>query len=263
LKRTPLNHHGAKWNMAPDIIATFPEHRIYVEPFCGSCAVLLRKPRSFVEIINDKDDIIVNIFRTLRDHPLELAAKLWATPYAKRNWASPPNDDIERAAMEIAKTKQYYVGSQKTSTFSIDATAAAHRPKADVWGDWHERIIPAAARLKAVQILCEDGISVVNRFAADPDALIYIDPPYVGHEAEYRCAVDYPALVASCVGAKAKIVVSEFAEGETAWPSDWRRQTIVTTGRARTGKHGKAKKNLEYLIFNWNEPEPLVDEEGQ
>lgn len=249
--RTPLIHHGGKWNMAKHIIARFPEHRIYVEPFCGSCAVLLQKPKSFVEIVNDKDDVIVEVFKALRDHPLELAAKLWAMPYAKRNWKEPVIDDLEAAALTIAKAKQHYVGSQRTSTFSIDATPAAHKPKADVWGEWHERVIPAAIRLKTVQILCEDAVDVIQRFADNEHALIYIDPPYVGHEKEYRLTVDYQALIGACLNAKAKIVVSEFAEGEKYWPADWRRETIQTTGRSKTGRHGKAKVNTEYLIFNF------------
>jgi len=228
-----------------------PKHKIYVEPFCGSCSVLFHKPRSFVEIVNDRDENLINIFRQIKENPLELLARVWATPYARANFNFETENKAEQAALEIAKAKQFYIGNQSTSTFSVDATAAAHKPKANVWAEWHERILPAAARLKTVYMLCDDAVDVVRRFANNPDAFIYIDPPYIGHEKEYRIGVDYASLVSACVGAKAKIMVSEFEAGAGAWPPEWRREVLETTGRSGSGKHKKTKKNREYLIMNY------------
>lgn len=38
-----------------------------MEPFGGAGSVLMRKPRSFAEVLNDLDTEIVNVFRVLRD----------------------------------------------------------------------------------------------------------------------------------------------------------------------------------------------------
>jgi D12 class N6 adenine-specific DNA methyltransferase len=64
------------------LIARIP-HRVYIEPYAGSAAVLFAKPRSPVEIINDLDDQVVNFFRVLRDHPAALARACQLTPYAR------------------------------------------------------------------------------------------------------------------------------------------------------------------------------------
>lgn len=46
--------------------------RHYIEPFCGSCAILLARPQSHagkVETVNDADGMIVNVWRAIRNAP--------------------------------------------------------------------------------------------------------------------------------------------------------------------------------------------------
>lgn len=86
--RTAFGWYGSKARLAPRIlllIASMP-HRVYVEPYAGSAAVLFAKPRSPVEIINDPDDQVVNFFRVLRDHPGALARACQLTPYARAEY---------------------------------------------------------------------------------------------------------------------------------------------------------------------------------
>jgi hypothetical protein len=71
--RSALRYFGGKWAIAPWIISHMPSHRIYVEPFGGAASVLLRKPRSKIEVYNDADDEIVGIFRVIQD-PLQCRA---------------------------------------------------------------------------------------------------------------------------------------------------------------------------------------------
>lgn len=247
--------YGGKSTLAKWIVSHFPEHKIYLEPFCGSCSVLFTKEKSFIEIVNDMDGRIINMFEKIRGNPQELAALLWATPYSKENWreVKASNDDLEDARMLMAQGQQFYCGNGNTSTWSIDKSACPHKPKPEVWADYFLRILPAAARLRTVQILNEDALKAISRVSDSPDTLIYVDPPYSGHEKEYRFAVDYAKMVAALKEAKAKVIVSEYPAAAEFFPG-WRRVDKVTTGSARTGRHNtNAKQKTEVLFMNYNE----------
>src|SRR6266571_3787824 len=61
---------GGKFHLAPSIAKLLPPHRIYVEVFGGAASVLLAKKPSQIEVYNDRDGALVNLFEVLRNHPL-------------------------------------------------------------------------------------------------------------------------------------------------------------------------------------------------
>jgi hypothetical protein len=104
LKRPPIRYHGSKWRLAPWIISHFPKHQAYVEFFGGGAAVLLRKTRSRVEVYNDLDVQVVNLFRVLRDRTsqAELIRLISLTPFSRDEFeltnatATAPGRSVER-----------------------------------------------------------------------------------------------------------------------------------------------------------------------
>lgn len=88
IRRPVLRMYGGKFRMAPWIIAHFPAHEIYVEPYGGAASVLLLKPRSRVEIYNDLFGDVVNVFRVLRDpgQAAELTRLIGLTPFAREEF---------------------------------------------------------------------------------------------------------------------------------------------------------------------------------
>lgn len=73
----PFPYFGGKRRAAPLIWQVLGDPGGYVEPFCGSAAVLLARPPfkgRRVETINDADGWLVNMWRAIRYRPGEVAA---------------------------------------------------------------------------------------------------------------------------------------------------------------------------------------------
>lgn len=173
-----LSWYGGKTGMAEWIVSLMPPHTAYLEPYAGSLAVLARKPRSESETVNDFNGEIVNLYRVCRDHGDELARRLDLTPYARSEWdaaAEPNGDPIERARRYVVRIEQMFAGDQRTSTWTL-ARSGTRRMR--VWEQVGERVAAIGRRLDGVYVEHADALTLIPKWAADPNAVIYLDPPY-------------------------------------------------------------------------------------
>lgn len=68
MNKSPIRYFGGKNGFSNRILEHFPEEYTkmnYIEPFCGSAAMLFRKEKSPIEIINDLDQNIYTLFKIL------------------------------------------------------------------------------------------------------------------------------------------------------------------------------------------------------
>ena len=63
------------------IIGHLPPHGVYCEPFCGGLNVLLNKAPSAVEVANDANPWLVEMYRVFQSGPEELRRTLLGLPY--------------------------------------------------------------------------------------------------------------------------------------------------------------------------------------
>jgi DNA adenine methylase len=201
--RPVLRWHGGKWKLASWIIAHFPPHRIYVEPFGGAASVLLRKERSHAEVYNDLDDVVVNLFRVLRDDAkaARLVELLRLTPFARAEFTDAlglPADDIERARHLIIRSfmgfgSNAHSGSAtaaktgfksftrpddyRATGFRANSNRSGTTPAHD-WAHYPDAIERVIARLRGVIIENRAAIEVMRQHDG-PATLHYVDPPYL------------------------------------------------------------------------------------
>lgn len=252
-----LKSPGSKWRIAPQIVDLLPPHRVYLEPFAGSLAVLFSKPPSSVETVNDIDGEITNLFRVLRNHDTRqrLVEAVEFTPWAEEELfetCKPVEDlDVVERARRLVVRSHMNMGSRLIGVphFAY-AKAASGGSSAKTWATLPSRIRVAGERLSGVQVLRRDALEVIEAHAS-PEVCIYADPPYPhstrpGAGKLYRHEMDdedHEELLVALVEHPGPVLLSGYqSELYDEALSGWRR--IELPGR---GQSNVRKKEVVYL----------------
>jgi DNA adenine methylase len=212
-KRSPLAWLGGKSQLADRIIQRFPAHDTYCEVFAGAAWVLFRKPESKVEIINDVNAELVNLYRCVKHHLREVCDQFRWTLVARdefdRFLATPADTltDIQRAARFYYLAKNSFGAKIRTPTFGISATGA---PRLNLLR-LEEDLSEAHLRLARVFIENKPYEAVIERYDR-PGTLFYLDPPYWGCETDYGVGIfardDFRRLAEQLAHVKGKFILS-------------------------------------------------------
>lgn len=217
-----LKYPGSKWRIADQIVRMIPEHRTYCEPFFGSGAVFFRKPPSDIELINDLDNDVPNLFKCIRDSPEKLAAMVAATPYSRYEYerafyARDEKDQYQRAADFLTRCWQSH--GFRANGYRVGWKSDVHgRESMYALRDWYnlpDCILETAERLRCVQIDNRPAVEIIKRFDF-PDVFMYIDPPYllgVRTAKQYRHEMtdaDHGELLELLATLDAKVMISGY-----------------------------------------------------
>jgi DNA adenine methylase len=182
-----LRYPGAKWSIARWITSFFPEHKHYLEPYCGSAAVFFNKTPAEHEILNDLNSSIINLFYVLREHGEELARRIDFTPWSEEEFKlyefeyTTHPDPIENARRFLVRCWQAHGvrfredgGRQGWKHNGM----TGHQYPAKRWRAVPDRLLAVIDRLKDAEIRNRPALEMIAYYN-DPECLIYGDPPYM------------------------------------------------------------------------------------
>ena len=222
--RSPLSSWlGGKFKLAKRIIEQIPaDHRTYVEPFAGAAWVLFYKEPSKVEVLNDLNLEVINLYRCLQNHLEEFVRHFrWALVSRdefERQRAMPPESltDIQRAARFYYLQKTCFGGRITSPTFGASVTAP---PKLNLLRIEEEL---SAVHLRLARVMLErlPYNEVLTRYDR-PGTFFYIDPPYWGCEDDYGRGLftrdDFQALAEQLASLKGRFLLSLNDVPEVRW----------------------------------------------
>jgi DNA adenine methylase len=183
VKRPALRYHGGKFLLAPWLISLFPDHDIYCEPFGGAASVLLRKPRAQVEVYNDLDSEVVNLFSILRDADAsaQLVRAVNLTPFARDEFKRAyeiSDDRVERARRLIFRAYAGYGSHSHNPKNSNGFRWMPAKPYAKEWANLPASMQAVIERFQGVTIENDRASRVISKMDSTT-TLFYLDPPYV------------------------------------------------------------------------------------
>jgi len=219
---------------------------------------MAKKPAP-IEILNDADFQIVNVFRQLREHATDLIRLVELTPYAreefeeayKRIAAGNRLEQARRFLVASMMTVNGAIGSNgkgvKHSGFSYSQSYARSGQEARVnrWNSLPDRLRKVVDRLKHARIEHRDARELFKMFLDRPASLVYLDPPYLmerdhGYKVDANKKEFHEELLKLCSRARCMVLVSGYDnplyDSFLTKRRGWERTVIETHTRDTKGK---------------------------
>ena len=188
--RSPVRWFGGKGNMLGRLAPLVPNGgRPYCEPYCGGASLFFSRDPAPVEVLNDLDGDLVNLFRCLQDRTTfeELRHRIMWTPYARGEFERALDVLQQRDADPVMRAWAFFVTKNQGLTGVIKTAGNWSRAFissgyiSDVTNRWIMRQSMLDAfrmRLMCVQIDNRDALEVIS-YWDNENAVFYVDPPYV------------------------------------------------------------------------------------
>lgn len=249
---------GGKRRLADRLIHLFPPHSCYVEVFAGAAAVFFAKPPSEVEVLNDVNGDLVNLYRVVQHHLEEFVRQFkWAlTSREVFRWLqiTPAETltDIQRAARFYYLQVLCFSGKVTGQSFGTATTAPPGLNLLRI----EEDLSAAHLRLASVYIERLDWAACMDKYDRE-HTLFYLDPPYwetEGYGVPFPLE-QYAAIAAKLRTIKGRAIVSlgdhpAMREAFAGLPIE-----EVNIAYTINSKSGHAAERRELVVFNWDPKE--------
>ena len=259
--RPLISYYGGKQRLSKWIISHFPLHTSYIEPFCGGASVFFAKELAAVNVLNDTNGMVVNLYRQAKLHPEELFRMIDATPHSRSEYnraaaiykSKTPATDLEKAWAMHTATMQAF--AKKTACGWAFEKGFEEAKTTNSVANQKKTIRAIINHLNKSQIDSIDAIKCIERYD-QKEALFYIDPPYVGTQqgpySGYQQA-DFDRLLEVLKTIKGTFFLSHYANqsmSDYAAANGWMVNEKETRCHA-TMVRGDLAKRTEILVTNY------------
>jgi len=257
MKKTPVTYYGGKQLMARHILPNIPEHKVYIETFCGGAAIFFAKEKSELEVLNDTNRELINFYEVVKndfvDLEKEIRISLHSRDLHRKAWVIYQNPDmftkLKRAWAVWVLSSQGFAG-KLSSSFGKDKTSSkTAKVIANKRTAFTEEL---AIRLQEVTLESRDAIKLIESSDFDK-AFFYCDPPYYnsncGHYDGYTIE-DFEMLLKTLSRIKGKFLLSSYpSELLTKYSKEFGWHTLNIEQKISVSTTGKRK--VEVLTANY------------
>lgn len=245
---------GGKRRLADRIFPLFPRHSCYVEPFAGGAALYFLRPvPAEVEVLNDVNGALVNLYRVVQHHLEEFVRQFkWAL--SSRQVFKWLQETRPETLTDIQRAARFYYLQQSAFGGRVDGqsygTATTQPPGLNLLRI-EESLSAAHLRLSNTYIEHLTWQDCFRRYDR-PHTLFYCDPPYWQTEG-YGVPFGFEqyeqmAEVLGQIKGKAIVSLNDHPDIRRVFG----RYHIESTDITYTVGGGKGSEAREVLIFSWD-----------
>ena len=262
-----IPYYGGKYELSRRLVPMLAPHSRYVEMFAGGLSMFFRKPRVKWNVLNDKDNDIVNLYMTVIYEIDTLIDTLFWLPKSRHlflNFREELRDDKIDIPDPIRAAKYFYCIRQSFNKL-INTPFSKNK---DMVKDWDKELRYSRKAIGGATIENLDFEELVDKYPPTKDDFWYLDPPYFiatdkakeGRDYYRQCfeSEDHKRL-RDCVkrihDSGAKFMISyDYRPEVLEYYSDY---DIITLNLRYTGATGTAreKERKEYVVLNYKSQE--------
>ena len=266
--KTPITYYGGKQQLAAEIIKMMPKHSIYCEPYFGGGAVFFAKKPSYLEVINDKNDLLITFYKQCVENFYVLQQKINHTLHSESEFNKAKkiyNEPFKHKEIDIAWAVWV------VTNMSIMATPVGGWKRDNGTGGSHMGVVFDSyrraftyrinERLRFVQISCRDAIGVIkDRDSAE--TFFYLDPPYINCDQKHYRGFDkeqFIQLLGVLTKIKGRFILSNFGSdilSEYIEKMHWQYRVIKRKSMI-PALGSKPRIKQEILVYNYDIPYEL------
>ncbi|MCA1593030.1 MAG: DNA adenine methylase [Acidobacteria bacterium] len=180
---SPVRRVGGKRQLRTKIIPLLPADALaYVEVFAGGAWVLFAKPEHPVEVINDIDGELVNLWRVIKWRPAELLENVQLHLHSREMFGELEAEEIPERD-EMARAVRFYLvmrmrfGALEKASWGVTTNEHRQLPVRAA----QVRLEAAFRRLQNVYIERQDFEKILKKYDRKT-TLFFLDPPYLGED---------------------------------------------------------------------------------
>jgi DNA adenine methylase len=253
-----IRYVGSKWRLAPKLIPLFPDYKCYVEPFCGSLAMLFSKQKTRTEVVNDIDSDLINLYEILRCDHKRFAEKVFYTPFSRQlyNYLCKHKEEyitpLDKAWFYYAANRMGWTNILTKDSIRVDTTGADPAQMHAIDKLFNLFI----DRMNNVFLENKKYNEVISQYDKE-HTFFYCDPPYYTTEDTYAASKfdedDHRFLALKLKNIKGKAMVSYYeSEFIDSLYKGWNKEVFTLLSRQ------KKEVKKEVIYFNYEKPGQLT-----
>ena len=176
-----IPYYGGKFELSRKLVPRLPEHERYIEMFAGGLSMFFRKKKVEWNVVNDKDNNLVNLYMVIAEKFDEFCwhIKWYIKDRTQHEILKDYISKVEKTDMpDVKRAARYYYlvkcsfNNNPQSTFSKNSS------------DWNTEVFIKDLELSRKQlenVVVEnlDFRALVDRYPPRETDLWYLDPPYM------------------------------------------------------------------------------------
>lgn len=172
--RAVVTYAGGKQKLLKHLLPLIKPHTCYCEPFGGSLAVLLAKPASALEVVNDINGDLVAFYRNVKSHKEAVLDELESVLNSRQEFedygAQPGLTEIQRVARWFIRNKLSFGGHGKHFAIARSHALGSREKRLIAIKSLSQRLDNTTIERRSWELIFETYDT--------PETFFFLDPPY-------------------------------------------------------------------------------------